>query len=408
MKKKLLNLFLTSLLLPSPFTCFAEWSGDITLQNRYFINDPLPQNPQQYNNYLSISSEIEYYNDLNSDDKSITFTPFIRIDQYDSERSHADIRELFYEQVYETWELRVGISKVYWGVTESQHLVDVINQTDNVENIDFEDKLGQPMIKASFEKDWGTINFFILPYFRERTFQGIEGRPRAYPVIDTDQTRYESSNKEQNIDYALRWFQYFGELELGIGYLNGTSREPLFLPGQKNNQPVLTPYYPLMQQASIDAQLTTEEWLWKIEAIARDWQKIDINTAQLSDETFFAMTGGFEYTFVGVYESDADLGLVMEYLYDNRGLDATAFFQNDVMIGFRLAMNDVDSNEALFGIIYDLDNQERLISLEASTRFSDSWTANLEIRGFSNVDRLSRLKGIEQDDFIQLDIAYHF
>ncbi len=404
MKPYSLNILLLSLV---SLPCMAEWSGDITLQNRYFLNDPLPTNPQQHNNYLSVSSEIEYYSDLNSDDKSITFTPFVRIDQYDNERSHADIRELNYQQVFENWELRVGISKVYWGVTESQHLVDVINQTDNVENIDFEDKLGQPMIKVSFEKDWGTIDLFALPYFRERTFQGIEGRPRSFPVIDSNQTSYESSSKENNIDYALRWFHYFGELELGFGYFNGTSREPLFLVGN-NNQPVLTPYYPQMQQASIDAQLTTEEWLWKFEAIARDWQKIDYTTALISDETFFAMTGGFEYTFVGINESDADLGVVMEYLYDDRGVDATAFFQNDLMIGFRLAMNDVDSSDALFGVIYDLDNNERLISLEASTRFAEHWTGNLEIRSFSKIDRLSRLKGIEQDDFIQLDIAYHF
>lgn len=384
----------------------AEWSGDITLQNRYFIDEPLPSNPEQYDNYLSISSEMEYYTDLDSEDKSITFTPFIRIDQYDKERSHADIRELNYQQVFDTWELRVGISKVYWGVAESQHLVDVINQTDNVENIDFEDKLGQPMIKASFEKDWGTVDVFVLPYFRERTFQGIKGRPRAYPVIDTSQTSYESADKQQNIDYALRWFQYYGELELGLGYFNGTSREPLFI--LDSNAFVLTPYYPQMQQASIDAQLTTEEWLWKLEAIARDWQKVNPLTGQLSDETFLAMTGGFEYTFVGIYESDYDLGLVMEYLYDNRGIDATSFFQNDIMLGFRLALNDVDSTDALLGIIYDLDNQEQLMSLEASTRFAEHWTGNLEVRGFSNINRLSRLNGIEQDDFIQLDIAYHF
>jgi len=388
------------------FECAAEWSGDITLQNRYFLNDPQPQNSQQHNNYLSLSSEIEYYSDLNSDNKSITFTPFIRIDQYDDERSHGDIRELFYEQVFESWELRVGISKVYWGVTESQHLVDVINQTDNVENIDLEDKLGQPMIKASFARDWGMLDLFVLPYFRERTFQGVEGRPRSFPVVDTDQARYESSDKEDNIDYALRWFKYFGELELGLGYFNGTSREPLFI--LDNTGPVLLPYYPQMQQASIDAQLTTEEWLWKFEAIARDWQKVDSTSAQISDETFFAMTGGFEYTFVGVYDSDADLGVVMEYLYDDRGIDATAFFQNDVMLGFRLAMNDADSTEALLGVIYDLDNQERLISLEASKRFSENWTGTLEVRGFNNIDRLSRLKGIEQDDFVQLDVAYYF
>ncbi len=386
----------------------AEWSGNIAVQNRYFLYQPLPVNPQQYNNYVSLSAEPEYYTSWSDNEKSITFTPFIRIDQYDKERTHGDIRELHYEQVFDSWELRLGISKVYWGVTESQHLVDVINQTDNVENIDFEDKLGQPMLKASFEKDWGTVDLFILPYFRERTFQGINGRPRAIPVVDTNQVSYESPDKQKNIDYALRWFQYFGELELGLGYFNGTSREPLFIPGINNGRQVLSLHYPQMQQASIDAQLTTEAWLWKLEVIARDWQNIDYTTIQFIDESFIALTGGFEYTFVGIAESDADLGLVMEYLYDDRGELSTSFFQNDIMLGMRLAMNDADSSEALLGIIYDLDRQERLISLEASKRFADSWTATLEVRMFNNIFNLSRFKGIEQDDFIQLDIAYYF
>ncbi|VAW56716.1 hypothetical protein MNBD_GAMMA07-1329, partial [hydrothermal vent metagenome] len=176
----------------------------------------------------------------------------------------------------------------------------------------------------------------------------------------------------------------------------------------KNNQPALLPYYPQMTQYSIDAQLTTEEWIWKFEGIIRDWQKSNINTRQLQDETFFAFTGGFEYTFVGIAESSADLGLVTEYLYDDRGLQATSIFQNDIMLGLRLALNDADSSEALLGIIYDIDNQEHFISLEASQRFSGNWTAALEVRGFNNVNQLSRLKTIENDDFIQLDITYYF
>ena len=395
------------LLLPF-FYAHAEWSGNITIQNRYFFNDALTQNTEQHDNYLSLSAEPEYYSAWNNDQQSITITPFLRLDQYDNQRTHGDLRELSYQHVFSDWELRLGISKVYWGVTESQHLVDVINQTDNVENIDGEDKLGQPMIKATFEQDWGTVDVFVLPYFRERTFQGIEGRPRTSPEVDTDQASYESSDEEKNIDYAVRWFNYFGDLELGMAYFTGTSREPLFIPGILNTRNVFTPYYPLMQQTSLDAQLTTEEWLWKLEFISRDWQTFDFNTSRFLNERFLALTGGFEYTFVGIAESDADLGLVMEYLYDDRNKQATSFFQNDIMAGFRLVLNDAQSSEALLGVIYDLDNQEHLFSLEASRRFSDSWTATLEIRLFNNIDPLSRIKTIEQDDFLQLDIAYYF
>lgn len=405
MQKKTSLIFLSSMI---SFSALANWSGNVTLQERFFIHDPQPFNSLQHNSYTSIAADAEYYSSWDEQNKSLTFKPFLRIDQHDNERTHGDLRELSYQQVFENWELRAGVSKVYWGVTESQHLVDVINQTDNIENIDGEDKLGQPMIKASMERDWGNLDVFVLPYFRERTFQDIEGRPRTPLVVDTDQASYESSDEEKHIDYALRWFNYLGDLELGLSYFNGTSREPLFIPGTRNSTAVLTPYYPLMQQFGLDAQLTTEEWLWKLEVITRDWQATDSNSSGLIDQRYLALTGGFEYTFVGIADSDADLGLVTEYLYDDRDEQATSFFQNDVLLAFRLAMNDAQSTEALFGIIYDLDLDEFLLSLEASRRFAGRWIATLEARSFNHADNSSLLKSIARDDFIQLDITYYF
>lgn len=385
----------------------GEWTAATTLQMRHFLHEPLPQNNMQHNNSASVATELEYYASWDDYNKSLTVTPFVRLDQHDSERSHGDLRELSYQQVFTRWELRLGISKVFWGVTESQHLVDVINQTDQVENIDGEDKFGQPMIKASMERDWGILDVFVLPWFRERSFQGIEGRPRPLLTVDTDQVTYESSDKQRHIDYALRWFNYLGDIEMGLSYFNGTSREPLLIPGISNATTVLTPYYPQMQQVGLDAQLTTAEWLWKLEVIARDWQAVD-NTMQLIDQRFIALTGGFEYTYVGIAESNADLGLVTEYLYDDRDEEATSFFQNDVLLGLRLAMNDAQSSEALLGVIYDLDNREFMLSLETSRRLAHRWTASLEVRSFNRVDNNSPLASIAKDDFIQLDITRYF
>ena len=94
---------------------------------------------------------------------------------HDGERTHFDVRELYWETFGETWDLRIGIARVFWGVVETQHLVDIINQTDTVENSDGEDKLGQPMINLSLVRDWGTVDLFVLPGFRERTFRGVSG-----------------------------------------------------------------------------------------------------------------------------------------------------------------------------------------------------------------------------------------
>ncbi len=72
------------------------------------------------------------------------------------------------------------------GVTEFVNLTDVINQTNLVEDIDAKTKLGQPMLNATLFNDWGTLDFIIMPWFRERTFPGVSGRLRfAYPVKST-------------------------------------------------------------------------------------------------------------------------------------------------------------------------------------------------------------------------------
>lgn len=384
---------LIALLTPC-LTYANEWSGNIAVQSRYFMHDPAIQNTEQHNHYLSMSAEPEFYHRWDDDNQSFTFKPFIRLDQHDDERTHGDVRELVWQRVFDNWELKVGISKVYWGVTESQHLVDIINQTDAVENIDGEDKLGQPMIQASFEKDWGLIDVFILPYFRERTFADTEGRPRTFPTVDSGQAQYESSDKENHIDLAIRWFHMIGNWEIGLAHFDGTSRDPVLqLQGS-----TLIPFYPQMNQTSIDAQATTEDWLWKLELISRD----------VLNDRYYAYTAGLEYTFVGIMQSDADLGLVAEYLYDDRGNSATSFFENDLMMGLRLALNDEQSTEALLGFIIDTDSQETLISLEASRRLGNRWKAELEIRTFQHVEQNGLLQSFKKDDFIQLDLAYYF
>jgi hypothetical protein len=373
----------------------SEWSGDMSLQWRHFMHDPASS--LQHNDYASLAIEPEWHHSWNEDNQSLTFVAFARADQYDDERTHGDIRELLWRNTFDTWQIKAGIGKVFWGVAESQHLVDVINQTDFVENLDGEDKLGQPMIQLGMERDWGKLDIFVLPGFRERTFSSHEGRP--YLAIHPDAARYESEDEQQHIDYALRLFNSIGDWEIGLSYFDGTSREPLIDPANVDiASSTIIPFYSQMQQFGLDAQATTEDWLWKLEIIHRSWLAQDFNAA----------TAGFEYTFVGIFETSSDIGWVMEYLYDDRDEQATGFFQNDVMMGLRLTLNDEPSTEALFGVIYDLDNQENLVSLEASRRLGSNWKLSVEARLFNNIDGNSLLYSIRNDDVIQMDLAYYF
>ena len=372
----------------------GEWSGNVAVEYRHFSNDAL--SVEQHDSYVSVSAQPEWFHEWDGGKQSFAFVPFIREDQHDNERSHADIRELTWLKVADEWELRVGIRKVFWGVTESQHLVDIINQTDLVENIDGEDKLGQPMVNLALIRDWGTLDLFVLPYFRERTFPGEQGRLRTIPAVDTDNAQYESAREEKHIDYAIRWKHYFGDWDVGLSYFDGTSRDPLLVFNPLTSK--LDPYYELIQQAGLDVQATLGAWLWKLEAIRRKSDR----------ESYSALTGGLEYTFYGVMESAADIGLVVEYLYDDRGDKASTPFQDDLLVALRFTLNDEASSEALIGVIDDRDSDARTLSLEASRRFGNNWKLTVEGRWFDNIPVTDPLYSFRNDDVILVEMAYYF
>ena len=376
-----------------------EWSGNIAVEARYFNKDGISSS--QYNQYGSVSFQPEWFNEWDDAKQRVTFVPFARWDQRDEKRAHADIRELSWSEVFPASELRIGIRKVFWGVTESQHLVDVINQTDLVENMDGEDKLGQPMINYALIQNWGTVDFYLLPYFRERTFPGISGRLRTLYPVDTANPIYESKDKDKHLDTAIRYSQSVGDWDIGLSYFNGTSRDPSFTTPSLDSDGNLSirPVYNLMQQAGLDLQVTKEAWLWKLEAINR----------RIKGTSYIAATGGFEYTFYSVLDGSSDLGLVLEYLYDDRNKSATTPFANDTMLGFRWTRNDVNDTNILLGVIADNQDDSRIYSIEANQRVGTNMKLTFEARWFRGINTTSNLLySLRKDDYLQLELGYYF
>lgn len=395
----LLRIFLAGIFISSSMLVNAadgEWSGYIATEWRAFSDSPT--DPVQHGDNTSLSAQAEYYREWNAGKQSFRFTPFLRIDGRDNQRSHFDIRELNWTTVHDNWELTAGIGKVFWGVTESQHLVDIINQTDLIESTDGEEKLGQPMLKLNLARDWGNIDLFILPGFRERTFPSRTGRLRSQAAVAVNNTEYASSHGRDHVDAAIRWSHSVGDWDVGVSHFSGTSRDPRFRPASDKGRTVLIPIYETIDQTGLDLQATKDDWLWKLEVISRSGQ----------GERYTAATGGFEYSLYGIYESAVDLGLIVEYLFDDRDELSATPFEDDLFLGARLAFNDEASSELLAGMIIDLDNVSRVMSVEGSRRIGDDLKVNLEARFFSNIDTQDSLLNFENDDFVQLELAWYF
>lgn len=376
----------------------GDWSGYLSAESRLFTNEPLDARQHSGSQY-SLAVQPEFYTDWDKGRQSFTFIPFARWDSEDAQRSHADIRELTWLKAADNWELRLGIRKVFWGVTESQNLVDIINQTDLVESPSGDEKLGQPMLNLALIRDWGTVDLFLLPGFRERTFPGIEGRLRSALPVDMDNPQYESSQKDNHIDYAARWAHFVGNWDVGLSYFNGTSRSPRLLPGvDGSGDPVLIPNYDLIKQWGMDLQATLGNWLWKAEAINRSGQ----------GATYNAVTAGFEYTFVGLMESQSDLGMIAELIYDDRGDAALTPFADDILLATRYIFNDAQSTEILFGLIFDINDSPHTLTLESSRRLGEAWKLTLEGQAFLSIPSNDLLGGVRKDDYLQLKVERFF
>lgn len=365
----------------------------------FFEGATLPGQFDTFQPSLQLEGDVRWQSDSGAFD--LVLVPYARIDGQDDRRTHFDMREAFLRWSGDEWTVRAGLAKVFWGVAESRHLVDIINQYDAVEDIDEEDKLGQPMLEVSTIRDWGQLTGYVMPVFRKRTFPGLDGRLRFDGLIDNDLARFgEGDERSQDVDFALRYSHFIGDWDVGLSFFHGTSREPRLL---ASNQPgVLAPFYDDITQFGVDLQYTKDAWLWKFEGIVRE----------TPFETFAAAVGGFEYSFYGITDSGADLGILMEYQYDGRSEDfleaAPTIADNDLFVGARLALNDSQDTDFLGGVVTDLDDGSISGLVEASRRIGDFWVVELESRFFVNVDRTNLLSVFENDSNVTLRVTRYF
>lgn len=383
----------------------ANTFGDVEAKG--FLGSDLRYFSEVNETQLSAVAEGEIYWQSEAGSDSLNAKLFTRVDDTDDERTHSDIRELNWLRYSDAWELQLGIGKVFWGVTESNHLVDIINQTDAVESADGEEKLGQPMVKLSSLNDWGVIDLYILPYFRERNFVSDAAPLGSGMRIESDKPIYESSKEERHVDVALRYSHSFDVWDFAVSHFSGTSREAFFIQRTNiENDFFITPFYALIERTGLELQATVDAWLWKLEAIN---QVTTANDFGFDPESFQAFSGGFEYTITGIGESTKDLGLLAEYHFDSRNENSTTALQEDVFLGARLSFNDIQDSAILAGVIVDTaDSNSRLGFVEASRRFGDRWVLTLDARVYSSTNSSDPLFLLDDSDHVTLDVKYYF
>lgn len=367
----------------------GEIIGELSFDNRYFFNAGLQE---QKKNHTSFSFSPEIFQD--NSNRIFHFKVKLRKDSEDSGRNLNDIQELYLINILEDKEIKYGVSKEFWGVTETSHRVDIINQTDFTEGFDGEEKLGQPMIKISLERQWGLLDIYTLLGFRERNFSGKKGRLRLPLPINEKGSLYSSSSKNKRADFAVRWSNYYDDFDIAISHFSGTSREPRFLPSaNKINE--LVPVYEVIDQTGLEIQYLLDSLAIKGEVISRSGQ----------GERFTAATYGLEYTQVGALQSRIDLGWVVEFNHDDR-LESSPF-----VLGTRFSFNDIYDSQILSGFILNDKSKELGFLLEASRRIGECCLLSLEGIYFDDTEEDNGQKKLfqafKEDDFLRAEFIYY-
>lgn len=384
---------LATLLLATPLAvCGGELGGRLEARLTTFPSAPL--DPQQQQSAYAIILSPEFSHQWES--SSLSFSGYSQLSSKQSGRSHNDIRELAFTTWGDQWQLRAGIGELFWGSTESRHLVDVVNQRDGLGAEG--SKLGQPLIELALNSEWGDLDLLLLPGFRTSGFPAGGSRLRpALPVADALAT-FEAKEGDDHIDSALHWTTSIESLDVGFTLFQGTRRNPQLSLQRVGDAPVLVPHYPLLTLYGLDLTWLNEDWIWKLEAISR----------RVGGEREKALTVGFEVTEYGLFGSTSDLGWLVEYSWDEEGKTKT-LFDNDLMVGVRWSGNDSDGSEALLGVMVDLESTSKLLSLEASRRLSDDW--KIKFSGKVVVDSSEEdplLHGLRQDSYLEMSLSYFF
>ena len=373
-----------------------SFTPSVTTEFRYFPESPAYDGQLEYfQPSIYFSGEGRW---ISKDRKKrLQFEPFLRVDVQDDERSHFDIRELNYSQRFSNFDLLIGNAQIFWGVAESRNVVDVINQFDEVENSDETDKLGQPLIRFGKFTDIGRFEVYYLPYFRERTFPGGDGRQRGLLTVDLDNAEYDEGREEWAGDFALRYQHQIDQFDIGIHVFTGTARAPFLKSNEEGTS--LIPKYQKLTQVGVDIQRTWDAWLLKLEVVIADQ----------SGDNFTSNVFGLEYTFFDFSNSGVDIGILFEGLYDNRDENKTAstLFENDIFVGARFTWNDFQESELLLGAIIDWKTGSMFSSIEYERRIGENMKFEVEAQYFLAEDS-EPLAQFERDSNLTLKLTRYY
>ena len=359
-----MRLFLSAILL-SVSLCAIEHKSTVSLKYLSYDN---------YKNETLLQGEtsLNLGNDI--------FTTDIRVEYlYSSEykdRRYIMLHELYLSKEYEDYSFVFGKTIKYWGELEGFNIGDVYNQKNYLlDPFEKSDKLGAIGLSAKKYFAENSLEFIVKFYEQDIKYPSLDSLYSPF-TMNYNKELYLSDKRYTPSIYMV--YNLISDERLDsdtkLILMHGYDNKRYFIPF---SQTTLTQYAYRVNKFLFTSNILYSDTLFKCEASYTDI----INDDKMSD--YSQLSFGVEKSFYNIASTDLDIYVeYYKYIYmqDDKmeNVDISEIYNNDVFSALKLNFNDVRSSEIKAGVLYDLDNSERVFKVEAKSRIIDGLISNAE------------------------------
>lgn len=361
---------------------------DIAVTARHFFND---SNRIDDVSLYSFSKGVELKTDASGSVSEFKWrlSVYASFDDKDEDRRYADFREATLTYDWHELSFTAGFTRMFWGVSESINVVNVINQADIRDNINGKEKMGQQHFSVQYNGDASELQVVYMPVFREQVF----GLRPSFLLPISDRAKYEDGHKEGG--WAARFKQYGDQSEWAIGYFSGTRRIPNLVISSATQ--TVTMFHPQTTNILFDGIYLGDTFS----------PKLELKLGRELGKHFYSANIGIEYPVYPDMWNLNELTFVAEYLKDSRGLEAETIGQDDLFVGAKGVVGTQSEFRLLFG--HDLETSSHYFELSGQYRFNDYARLTFQAVGGIDVTKNDRLLyPLENEKYTTIKIHYAF
>jgi hypothetical protein len=367
----------------------------LEMEGRYFPKSPLYEDQSDQSVQPGITLRASHAFRL-GDRVDLVFSGLASFTAHTERPRHADATEAYVGYRGEHWNMRVGVLTERWGVLDAYSPVNQFNQVDLLADYEGSIQLGQPGAALSVHGEKWMLTLVGASYMPKRRMG--EGKDRFRVAgIPLGSSWFEHGDEFPT--WGARFLWRHDGIDIGLSHFRGHSREPEFSFELTPYGPLLHPEYRIVEQTGLELQAVLGNYVLRGETARRSGQ---------TGGSFTSSGVGVERMFYA-FSGTKDLSLYTEYYYDDRPETAPVnSFDNDLVLGAKLILNDAASTEFGVRAIRDLEVDSTLLDFTWQRRLWKDTVLGAKWRSLHHASKDPALSSFRRDNTFTLSLSHYF